>query len=171
VDLNALLLVPPLFIYGIGVGFATAQLTSVVLADIPPAESGLASGTNSTMRQMGSALGIAILGTILFASLLSGTKANLAAVPGLPPQAQEAIAEVIDQSAGQALTGLRADPANAAIVQPIEEAFVGAARLAGYGAFAFVILGLLFSLLLPRTRLEQASSSPDPMREGTTPNR
>ena len=174
VDLNAVLLGPPLFIYGIGVGFSTAQLTSVVLADVPPRESGLASGTNSTMRQMGSALGIAILGTILFASLLSGTRENLASVPGLPPQAQEAIAKAIDQSAGQALTGFRADPANEAIIQPIEEAFVRAARLAGYGAFAFVILGLLFSLLLPRTQLEQAGPLRDAeiegAREGAAPN-
>lgn len=155
VDLNALLLGPPLFVYGIGVGFATAQLTSVVLADIPARESGLASGTNSTMRQIGSALGIAILGTILFANLLAETKANLAAVPGLPPAAQAAIAEAIDASAGQALSGFRADPSNAAIVRPIEDAFVDAARAAGLGAFVFVILGLVLSLLLPRTRLER----------------
>ncbi|MEO8470373.1 MAG: MFS transporter [Chloroflexota bacterium] len=159
VDLNALLLGPPLFVYGIGVGFATAQLTSVVLADIPPRESGLASGTNSTMRQVGSALGIAILGTILFANLLSETKANLTTVPGLPAQAQAAIAEAIDASAGQALSGFRADPANAAVVRPIEDAFVKAARAAGLGAFAFVILGLLLSLLLPRTRLERQSAA------------
>lgn len=159
VDLNALLLGPPLFVYGIGVGFATAQLTSVVLADIPPRESGLASGTNSTMRQVGSALGIAILGTILFANLLSGTKANLAGVPGLPAQAQAAIAEAIDASAGQALSGFRADPASAAVVRPIEDAFVGAARSAGLGAFAFVILGLVLSLLLPRTRLERQATA------------
>jgi EmrB/QacA subfamily drug resistance transporter len=156
VDLNAITLAPPLFIYGLGVGFATAQLTSVVLADIPPRESGLASGTNSTMRQVGSALGIAILGTILFASLLSETKANLATVPGLPAQARAAIAQAVDQSAGQALTGLKADPASAAVVRPIEDAFVTAGRSAGFGALGFVLVGLLLSLLLPRTRLERA---------------
>jgi EmrB/QacA subfamily drug resistance transporter len=66
-DLNVLLLVAPLFVYGLGVGFATAQLTSVVLSDVPPEVSGLASGTNSMLRQIGSALGIAILGSALFA--------------------------------------------------------------------------------------------------------
>ena len=72
VDVTGLQLAIPLFVYGIGVGFATAQLTSIVLSDIPPHRSGLASGANSTMRQVGSALGIAILGTVLFSSLIAG---------------------------------------------------------------------------------------------------
>jgi hypothetical protein len=40
------------FAYGLGVGFATAQLTSVVLSDVPREVSGLASGTNSMLRQV-----------------------------------------------------------------------------------------------------------------------
>jgi hypothetical protein len=138
----------------------------VVLADIPPRESGLASGTNSTMRQVGSALGIAILGTILFSSLLSQTKANLAAVPGLPPEIQAVVAQAIDESAGQALVGFRADPSAAAIVRPIEDAFVGAARDAGYGAFGFVLLGLVLSLLLPKTRAEREGLPGEPAGGG-----
>jgi MFS family permease len=66
---------PPLFVYGLGVGFATAQLTSVILADVPPAQSGEGSGIQSTSRQVGSALGIAILGTALTTGLATGTAA------------------------------------------------------------------------------------------------
>ncbi len=50
-----------LFVYGVGVGFATAQLTSLLLRDVPLDESGLASGLQS-VRQIGSALGVALLG-------------------------------------------------------------------------------------------------------------
>ncbi|MEQ1737006.1 MAG: DHA2 family efflux MFS transporter permease subunit, partial [Rhodoglobus sp.] len=52
-------IVPGLFIYGFGVGLATAQLTGVVLKDVPLSQSGQGSGTQSTSRQIGSALGIA----------------------------------------------------------------------------------------------------------------
>ena len=171
-DLNVLLMVPPLFVYGLGVGFATAQLTSVVLSEIPAEVSGLASGTNSMMRQVGSALGIAVLGSVLFVSLGVGTANRLAQVPGLPPVAQTAVRQAIEQSAGQALIGLRngqVDPAVASqlgpqvdpqqlavlgkqVATPIEYAFVDAAHLAGYAATGFVLLGLLFSLLLPKNK-------------------
>jgi EmrB/QacA subfamily drug resistance transporter len=172
-DLDPWAIVPSLFVYGVGVGFATAQLTSVVLADVPPRESGLASGTNSTMRQVGSALGIAILGTVLFSTLLTETKANLAAVPGLPAVARDGIAAAIDASAGQALVGFRADPAAAAVVKPIEDAFVTATRQSGFVAFGFVVLGFVFSLLLPAPHGERGyhrtAGIPDqPEDAGTT---
>jgi EmrB/QacA subfamily drug resistance transporter len=160
-DLDARLLLVPLFVYGVGVGFATAQLTSIVLSDVPPQRSGLASGTNSTVRQVGSALGVAILGTILFTVLVNETTANLAAVQGLPPAAQAGIVKAIDASAGQALTVIRLDPANDLVVAPIESAFVDATRAAGLVAFAFVVLGLGFSVLLPETRPDLVPDSND----------
>ncbi|MFN8630549.1 MAG: MFS transporter [Chloroflexota bacterium] len=111
---TGLLLAVPLFIYGVGVGLATAQLTSIVLSDVPPARSGLASGANSTMRQVGSALGIAILGTVLFTTLVNGTSTNLtAALPGANPACVELVATLVDETAGQILPALR-DPSGSA---------------------------------------------------------
>ena len=54
-----------LAVYGLGLGLAAAQLTSVVLHDVPVAQSGTASATQSTVRQLGSAFGAAVAGTIL----------------------------------------------------------------------------------------------------------
>jgi EmrB/QacA subfamily drug resistance transporter len=149
---TGLQLIIPLFVYGVGVGLATAQLTSVTLSDIPMQKSGLASGANSTMRQVGSALGIAILGTILIVSLGNGVRSKLADVPGLPAEAADGIATAMESSAGQALTGIRQQSGSATIVPLIDDAFVEAARLTGFVAFAFVVLGLGFSALLPDTR-------------------
>ncbi len=180
-DLNVLALVAPLFVYGLGVGFATAKLTSVVLSDVPPEVSGLASGTNSMLRQIGSALGIAILGSALFVSLGVGTGDRLAQIQGMPPAAQVAVRQAIEGSAGQALIGFRngsvdpalarqfgstLDPATLAqlgrvVTPPIEDAFVGAARLAGFVATGFVLLGLLFSLLLPTTKPREVLAARD----------
>ena len=178
--LNVLLLVPPLFVYGLGVGFATAQLTSIVLSDVPTEVSGLASGTNSMLRQIGSALGIAILGSVLFVSLGVGTGNRLATIPGMPVTAQTAVRQAIEGSAGQALIGFRTgvvDPSIASkvgpgvsaatlaafgktVAPPIEDAFVDAARLAGFAATGFVLLGLLFSLLLPKSKPDPVAAEP-----------
>jgi EmrB/QacA subfamily drug resistance transporter len=52
-------------LFGLGIGIASSQLTNVILSDIDDEKSGVASGANNTVRQVGAALGIAIVGTIL----------------------------------------------------------------------------------------------------------
>src|SRR6266487_6331170 len=51
---------PILVVYGAGVGLAISQLTSVVLLSIPWQKAGIGSGANNTVRQVGSAFGIAV---------------------------------------------------------------------------------------------------------------
>src|SRR5690606_35210596 len=97
----------PLFVYGMGVGFATAQLTQVILSDVPVEESGQASSTQSTARQVGSALGIAILGTALFTTLRAGTESRLADEIAANPQVGEIVKGVSD-SAGALISELSA---------------------------------------------------------------
>ena len=45
---------PFLLIYGIGIGLATAQLTGVIMVDVPMEKNGQGSGSQSTVRQVGS---------------------------------------------------------------------------------------------------------------------
>jgi EmrB/QacA subfamily drug resistance transporter len=155
---SPLLLLIPLFVYGVGVGFATAQLANVVLSDVPPAKSGLASGANSTMRQVGTAIGAALIGTILLVGLNSGTRDRLAQVPGLPPATVEQVAQAIEATNGQALVSLRTDPRAAPAVAAVEVAFTDAARTAGIVAAGFIALGFLFSLRLPAPMRDVAES-------------
>ncbi len=144
-------LAPALFLYGVGVGLATAQLTSVILAEVPTAQSGQASGTQSTTRQIGAALGIALLGTILAAGLSSGTAANLEAI-GLPAEQATALARATKQSAGQILVQLRTQPGSEPLVRAIEDAFTAAARRTAVIAALFIGLGFIASWLLPDIR-------------------
>lgn len=145
-------LAPALFVYGLGVGLATAQLTSVILAEVPTAESGQASGIQSTTRQLGAALGIAILGTLLAAGLSGGVKDQLSTVPGLPAPQVEQLARATKQSAGQILVQLRRQPGSEPIVRAIENAFTRAARRDALVAGAFILVGFVASWLLPDLR-------------------
>ena len=155
-DRNGLAFVPALFIYGIGVGLASAQLTSVILSEIPPRESGQASGMQSTFRQVGAAVGIALLGTVLAAGLRTGTQEQLSQIPGLPPDTVAGIVEAIDGSAGQALPGIAQQPGSEPVVEAISVAFADAARTTGFVAVGFVIAGFLMSLRLPDIRYADA---------------
>jgi len=142
--------VPSLFVYGLGVGFATAQLTGVILADVPVASSGQASGTQSTSRQIGSALGVAVIGAVLVASL-GATATTRLTDAGVPPAARTALVDATTSSAGAAIAALRAqrgaaDPA----VLALERAYADATRTVGLIAAGFLVLGLLASFSLGR---------------------
>lgn len=65
-----------LLINGIGQGLAITPATAGVLALVPRQRSGIASATVSTARQVGTALGIALLGAVLAAHLTSGEPAQ-----------------------------------------------------------------------------------------------
>jgi EmrB/QacA subfamily drug resistance transporter len=142
--------VPVLFVYGLGVGLATAQLTGVVLADVPVTSSGQGSGTQSTSRQVGSAFGIAILGTVLFSTLGAQLTRKLAGIPRIPAGQRAAIVTAVKQSGGAAISHLAADPRTAPVAAAAKDAFSQATRLTAFCAAFFLALGLLASLSLGR---------------------
>jgi EmrB/QacA subfamily drug resistance transporter len=158
---SGLAFVVPLAVYGAGTGLAVAQLTNVALSDVPVSESGAASGGTSVLRQIGTAMGLALLGTILAVGLGSGTHDRLAAglaATDLPAAARQqiatSVAAAVQDSYGQTLPEILGDPrlpvaAQPAIEAAVPAAFTDAARTAAYAAAAFMLLGLAFSLFVP----------------------
>jgi len=143
-------IVPGVFIYGFGVGLATAQLTSVILKDVPIDQSGQGSGTQSTSRQVGSALGIAILGTILFTSLGASLQAKLDARQEIPAAQATQIVNAVVDSAGGAIAGLDAQSAD--VAADARQAFSDSTRLGAFAAAGFLTLGFLATLRLDSSR-------------------
>jgi EmrB/QacA subfamily drug resistance transporter len=72
-------LVPGLAVLGIGVGVANPSLASAALDTVPRERSGMASGAVNTARQLGFALGVAVLGSIFTAQTASTLRAGGAA--------------------------------------------------------------------------------------------
>ncbi|MFZ8755949.1 MFS transporter [Microbacterium sp. HMH0099] len=158
-------LVPALFVYGLGVGLATAQLTGVVLADVPASASGQASGTQSTSRQLGAALGVAILGTVLF----STTGAALASTlqdDGVPADRRDEVVSLVVDSAGAAIAGLDQSPQTEQLADAARAAFSDGTRAAAFTAAAFLTMGLLSTLTLG-----SAAASAPASRRATGPTR
>ncbi|MCM8748416.1 DHA2 family efflux MFS transporter permease subunit [Thermomicrobiaceae bacterium CFH 74404] len=148
-ETSGIRLAPALLVYGVGVGLATRQLTSVILAEVPATRSGQASGIQSTTRQIGSALGIAILGTLLAAGLATSTRDRLEGIPGIPQAQVIEISQLVKRTAGQVLPELRRQPGSEPVVEAIEEAFTWAARRDAVVAAGFILVGFAASWLLP----------------------
>ena len=154
-------MVPWLFLYGTGVGMATAQLTGVILTDVPVEDSGQAAGIQSTARQVGSALGIAILGTILLTSLASYTRDALNHVSGLPSPTADRVVHIVRSSGGAAIGSLRDLPNGPQLVHLASAAAIDATRTVAFTAGAFILVGLVATLALPPTAREvDALASP-----------
>lgn len=69
VDPGYWLLALPLFIGGLGLGLTTPSLINVVLAGVPGKDAGSAGAVLTTVTQIGSAAGVAVLGVLFFDSL------------------------------------------------------------------------------------------------------
>ncbi|MGW4032701.1 MFS transporter [Streptomyces sp. NPDC004838] len=59
----------PLVVMGVGMGLIVAPLTDAVLSDVPREHAGSASGLISTVQQMGTALGLALVSVVFFGSI------------------------------------------------------------------------------------------------------
>ena len=121
-------LVPGLIVAGIGVGLATPTLVSSAMAAVPVRSGGMAAGAVNTMRQLGYAFGIAVLG-----SVFSARAAHEVVARGGRPSVAQAV------SGGQAQRLLASVPAGQ---RPGLDQIVHAASAAGLNG-AFLLAGAL----------------------------
>lgn len=179
IDTPLNLFIPIFLLYGIGLGLAIAQLTNVVLSTIPPQYAGTGSGANNTLRQVGAAIGVAILGAVLTSQVttISTTQLNQNSV--IPAAIKPAIQQLINQGepkevvlpvVGHIVTNINAHlpPAGAGGPPRLDQAAIVTAtsgildnaqtegtRASGLFAALFVLLGALSSLLIPNIARRQ----------------
>lgn len=161
VDMSFSTIVPMLLFYGVGTGLATAQLANITLSDIPLEHIGAGSGANNTIRQVGSAVGVAILGAILASQIATVGKAELTASTVVPPPAKPAIAQVLDNGLSEDApqgtdTRTANSPVGRAVQQIVDDSITEGTRAAAVAATLFVVFGALSSLLIPQPRAEPA---------------
>jgi len=157
-------LYPVLVVYGAGVGLAISQVTSTVLMSIPWQKAGVGSGANNTVRQIGSAFGIAVIGAILVAQISTVGQAELAA--STVNFGQTGIA-ILKAAFNSGLSG-GIDPSLIASFGAnwpaardiIFDALTQGTRWAAFTAGIFVSLGALSSLLIPDPRPKKTKVAP-----------
>ncbi len=99
-------LIPGMILGGIGVGLVNPPLASTAIGVVPPRQAGMASGINSTFRQVGIATGIALLGTLFANRLVDAVTSGLSADSSLAPHAQQIAVAIQSGNTRSALGGL-----------------------------------------------------------------
>ena len=148
------MMIAPLVVYGVGLGLASAQLTSTVLRDVPAAQSGSASATQSTVRQVGAAIGSAIAGTSLAAGLNWLAPDRLATLPHLDAATADQLQGTVVSSAGGVIPMVRAGTgpfaslgdAGPAVASTLADVFGQATGVAVAVAAVLLALGLVGAL-------------------------
>jgi EmrB/QacA subfamily drug resistance transporter len=143
-------LLPGLACFGLGLGFGSSQLTNVVLSAIDPERSGVASGANATVRQVGSALGVAVIGSVLTVQTIRHTTSQIAGSTALRPGIKaQSIARVHELGANFAVPARALPREVAALEHALVTGVTDGTRPALLFAAAVVFLGTLLSLLIP----------------------
>jgi EmrB/QacA subfamily drug resistance transporter len=63
-------------LFGVGAGMVSSPITNGVMSGVPKTQAGMASGMNSSSRQLGQSLGVAIVGSVLAASMRGSMQAG-----------------------------------------------------------------------------------------------
>jgi MFS family permease len=149
-DLTVWGLLPGLAFYGAGIGFAGAQLTNVVLSEIPNESSGVASGANTTVRQVGAALGVAVIGSLLTAQTISHTVRGIKTA-ALPPEVKARALVGVHALGANYRPPMTTSPRDAALLtSALEHGVATGTRFALSFAIVVIAAGALMSFLIPR---------------------
>ncbi len=135
-----------LLFFGLGMGLAGTPATTAITASLSRAKQGVASAINDTAREVGSAFGIAILGSILNQAYRDGMADAVAALP--PAIAERVLASIAFTAAPE----VQAAPGAAPIVAAARDAFVGGVGDAVFvGAVVLAVAAVAVFILAPRT--------------------
>ncbi|WP_406289267.1 MFS transporter [Streptomyces sp. NBC_00209] len=138
-----------LLIVGVGAGFAFTVTSDVILSSVPKEHAGSASAVSETAYELGAALGIALLG-----SIVTGAYKSFQAPPGTPP----AVSDAAHESLGGAVESSHLLPPHEAteMVTAAQDAFVDGLHLASViGAVVLVATAVAAWFLLRGQELEE----------------
>jgi EmrB/QacA subfamily drug resistance transporter len=144
VDSSYLVLAVCLVVLAGGMGLTMAPSTATIMASLPHEKAGVGSAMNDTNRELGGALGIAVVGSV-FSTVYAGSVRD--ALPGLPAglldRAASSLAEAVRVGAGLG-------PDGGPVVTAARQAFVdGMGWALALGAGVILVGAVVVRLVIP----------------------
>lgn len=146
-----------MLVLAFGMGLTMAPATESIMGSLPPEKAGVGSAVNDTTREVGGALGVAILGSVL-SSVFGSKMGDAFGAADVPDD----VREVAEHSIGGALAAARqvGGEAGAAISSVARSAFVEGFHTTSFVAAGFAAAGAIVALLfLPA----EAIADPSPV--------
>jgi len=143
------------FVQGTGMANVVPPTTESIMSSLPPQEAGIGSAMSNIFRQVGAALGVAVLGSVLSAVYRQRVTDSLVVLP-----------ETLRSVAGESISGAygvapQAGPAAPTFLASANEAFVGAMHWAAGGSAVVAAGGVAVVLaFLPRRANPLAQGGP-----------
>ncbi|MFF0088874.1 MFS transporter [Streptomyces canus] len=132
------------FLMGTGMAHIMTPTSVVIMQALPREKAGSASALSNTFRQVGGALGIAVLGSVLSTAYRNSIESHLGSVPaGVRHTAGESIEATLGVAA-------KLGPRGDALVGPANDAFLHAMHVTALGGAGVALVGaVVVALFLP----------------------
>ncbi|MEQ8840309.1 MAG: MFS transporter [Acidimicrobiales bacterium] len=165
VDGGYLSILPGLMIIGLGMGITMTPSTAAITETLPEDKQGVASALNDTTRELGGALGVALLGSILTARYESSIDPHLVGIP-------EEFAEPAREGIGSAFAVAgRAGDNGPAIIDAAKNAFVDGWVQSMWVGVALVAAAVVFLIVRGNPTTDAVTVGLEPPATSTTDQR
>ena len=150
-------------------GITSTALASAALAAVEPARAGMAAGLTNTLRQVGTATGVAVLGALYASRVNTATLHALADQPAVPPRTAHRLAAAVASGLGTRVADM--------IPPALHDAAVHAARAGTarglndilLAAAAFAVVGAIAGFAFGPDPATHSRPSPAPEKPPTQP--
>ncbi|MYX47539.1 MFS transporter, partial [Streptomyces sp. SID89] len=152
-----------LVLLGLGMGAVLTPMTASAVSAVPFHLAGMAAAGNNAIRQVGAALGPAVLGTLLTARALNALPERLADA-GVPAQTGARVLDTAREHGLGAVAGLDLGPATGQALTALSDSFLDGMRLCLLVSAGLALLAALACVLLLKSPSGAAPRAADPGR-------
>ncbi|GIJ47751.1 MFS transporter [Virgisporangium aliadipatigenens] len=148
------------FLMGVGMANVMPPATESIMSTLPREKAGVGSAVSNTVRQVGGALGVAVLGSLLSAAYRNAMDDQVAGLPApLAKAAKESLAGTYGVADGLGERG-------AALIAPANAAFIDAMHMV---ALASVFVGAISVAVVLAWMPRRSTTAPTPTQKRETP--